>query len=161
MFIPDPSFFHPGSRIRIFSNPDPNSEFFPSRNPSKNLSILTQNKWFLCSQKYDPGCSTRIRILIFYPFRIPDPGVKKPPDPESGSATLVLIYLYLDQSVPLSGGKVERTVVVVRHQLYVVLESHVVSNLTDDEYIMSSFIQNKFKNVGKLNAKTTGNFIYL
>ncbi len=71
---------------------------------------------------------------------IPDPVVKKPPDPGSGSATLVLIFSYLDQSVPLSGGKVERTVVVVRHQLYVVLESHVVGNLTDD-YIMSSFIK--------------------
>jgi hypothetical protein len=30
----------------------------------------------------------RIRILIFYPFRIPDPAVKKAPDPGSGSATL-------------------------------------------------------------------------
>jgi hypothetical protein len=74
---------------------------------------------------------------------IPDPGVKKPPDPRSGSATLVLIFSYLDQSVPLSGGKVERSVVVVRHQLYVVLETHVVGNLTD-EYIISSFIQNFF-----------------
>ncbi len=39
--IPDPNFFHPGSRIRIFSIPD-------------------------------PGCLSRIRILIFYPFRIPE-----------------------------------------------------------------------------------------
>jgi hypothetical protein len=39
---------------------------------------------------------------------------------------------YLDKSVPLSGGKVERTIVVVRHQLYVILESHVVGNLTDE-----------------------------
>ncbi len=29
-----------------------------------------------------------IRILIFYPSRIPDPGVKKAPDPGPGSATL-------------------------------------------------------------------------
>jgi hypothetical protein len=28
------------------------------------------------------------RILTFYPSRIPDPGVKKAPDPGSGSATL-------------------------------------------------------------------------
>ncbi len=34
-----------------------------------------------------PGSGSRIRILIFYPSRMPDPGVKKAPDP--GSATLV------------------------------------------------------------------------
>ncbi len=28
-------------------------------------------------------------MLTFYPSRIPDPGVKKAPDPGSGSATLV------------------------------------------------------------------------
>jgi hypothetical protein len=86
----------------------PGSDFFPSRIPdpiclhlgsaSKNLSILTQKKpkkWFLSSRKYDPGCSSRIpgcssRIpdpnADFLP--IPDPGVKKAPDPGSGSATL-------------------------------------------------------------------------
>jgi hypothetical protein len=35
-----------------------------------------------------PG--SRIRMLTFYPSRIPDPGVKKAPDPGSGSATLEL-----------------------------------------------------------------------
>ncbi len=71
MFIPDPNFSYPGSA-------------------SKNLSILTPKKWFLSSRKYDPGCSSRIRILIFYPSRMPDPGVKKAPDPDpkSRSATL-------------------------------------------------------------------------
>jgi hypothetical protein len=34
-----------------------------------------------------PG--SRIRMLTFYPSRIPDPGVKKEPDPGSGSATLL------------------------------------------------------------------------
>ncbi len=52
MFIPDSNFLYPGSWI-----PDP-------------------KKWFLSSRKYDPGCSSRIRVLIFYPSRIPDPGVK-------------------------------------------------------------------------------------
>jgi hypothetical protein len=55
------------SRIRIFSRPDPGSA-------SKRLSILTQ-KLFLSSRKYDPGCSSRIRIPgtdFFLP--IPDPG---------------------------------------------------------------------------------------
>jgi hypothetical protein len=50
-----------GSRIRIFSIPDPGSEFF-----------------------HDPGCSSRIRILTFYPSRIPIQGSKRHriPDPE-------------------------------------------------------------------------------
>jgi hypothetical protein len=33
-----------------------------------------------------PGCSSRIRIFTFYPSWISDPGVKKTPDPGSGSA---------------------------------------------------------------------------
>jgi hypothetical protein len=55
------------SRIRIFSISDPNS--FNPGSASKNLSISAQ-KLFLSSRKYDPGCSFRIRILIFYPSRI-------------------------------------------------------------------------------------------
>jgi hypothetical protein len=43
--VADPRFY-PGSRIQIFSIPDPENEFFPSRildpgSASKNLSILT------------------------------------------------------------------------------------------------------------------------
>jgi hypothetical protein len=45
--IPDPSFFHPGSRIRL-----------------KELKYFNPNKWFLSTQKYD----------LFYPSRILDPG---------------------------------------------------------------------------------------
>jgi hypothetical protein len=43
---------------------------------------------FPSSQKYDPGCSSLIRIPDpdFYPSRIPFPGIKKAP--EFGSATL-------------------------------------------------------------------------
>jgi hypothetical protein len=62
-----------GSRIRIFSIPDPGSA-------SKNLSILTQKIVFLSSRKYDPGCSSRIRILIFYPSRIPGSKRRRIPD---------------------------------------------------------------------------------
>jgi hypothetical protein len=55
--IPELNFFHPGSRIRIRE-----FEYF---NP----------KLFLSSWKYDPGCSSRIRIPDqdpdFYPSRIP------------------------------------------------------------------------------------------
>jgi hypothetical protein len=73
---------------------DPGSDFFPSRIPdlesaSNNLSILTQK---MVSKLYrKPGCSPRIRILTFYPSRIPDPGVEKAPDPGSGSATVTLL----------------------------------------------------------------------
>jgi hypothetical protein len=82
MFITDPTFFHPGSRIRIFSIPDPGST-------SKNLSILTPKKWFLSSMNYDPGCSSRIRIPDTDPdfLPIPDPGYRgskrhRIPDPQ-------------------------------------------------------------------------------
>ncbi len=58
----------------------PGSEYFHPECASKNLNILTQEKWFLSSRKYDPCCSSRSWILIFLP--IPDPGVKKAPDPQ-------------------------------------------------------------------------------
>jgi hypothetical protein len=62
MFIPDPNFFHHGSRVKKISDPG-------SGSASKNLVILHQ-KLFL-SRKYDLGCLCRIGILIFYPSRIP------------------------------------------------------------------------------------------
>ncbi len=40
-------------------------------------------------QDVHPGSGSRIRILVIYSSRIPDPGVKKAPDLGSGSATLV------------------------------------------------------------------------
>ncbi len=40
---------------------------------------------------YDPGYSSWIGILIFDFLHIPDPGFKKAPDPESGSATLTAV----------------------------------------------------------------------
>jgi hypothetical protein len=43
--IPDPDFFHPGSRIRI-----------------KKFKYFNSKKWFLSFPKYDPSCSSRIRI---------------------------------------------------------------------------------------------------
>ncbi len=77
-------------RIRLFSIPDPGSA-------SKNLSILILKKpknGFSALENMirvvHPG--SRIRMLTFYPSRIPDPGVKKAPDPGSGSATLPLVW---------------------------------------------------------------------
>jgi hypothetical protein len=73
----NPYFFHPGSRIRI-------KEYRWYFNPKK---------WFLRAGKYDPVCSSRIRIpdpdLDFLPIPDPGQGVKKVPDPGSGCATLL------------------------------------------------------------------------
>jgi hypothetical protein len=65
--FPDPTFFHPGSRIR-------NKEF-------KYFYPQKTKKWFLSSGKYDPGCSSRIRMLNFLP--IPDPDAELSTHPGS------------------------------------------------------------------------------
>ncbi len=60
---------YPGSRL--FSIRDPN--FFHPGSTSRNLSISSFNPKisFLGSRKYDPGCSSRIRIPV---KKAPDPG---------------------------------------------------------------------------------------
>ncbi len=78
---------HPGSRIRIFSIRDPVSRVKKIPYPGSEFKYFNPKKLFLSylflsSGKYEPGCSSRIRILIFYPFRILDPSVKKAPDPD-------------------------------------------------------------------------------
>ncbi len=69
----------PGSRSDFFPSriPDPNIFYPGSRSASKNLSIFNTKNWFLCSRKYDPGCSSWDRI----PY--PDPGFLPIPDPGS------------------------------------------------------------------------------
>jgi hypothetical protein len=58
-WIQDPNFFQPGSRVE--------------KTPDLDLhQIIQPIKVFLSFRKYDPGCSSRIRILIFYP----DPGYR-------------------------------------------------------------------------------------
>jgi hypothetical protein len=83
--IPDPTFFHPGSQIRTVSIRDhPGSRIlikeFKYFNPPKK-----QKNGFQALKKYDPGCSSRIPDpdADFLPSRIPDPGVKKAPNPGS------------------------------------------------------------------------------
>jgi hypothetical protein len=56
---------YPGPRIRIFSLPDSGSEFFPIRIRIKEFRYFIPKKLFLSSRKYDSGCSSRIRILLF------------------------------------------------------------------------------------------------
>jgi hypothetical protein len=67
------------SRIRIFPSRIQGQKDFGSA--SRNLSIFSSKNCFLSSRKYDPGCSSRIRILIL--FRIPDPRVKNSSNPGS------------------------------------------------------------------------------
>ncbi len=76
--IPDPTFFHPGFRIRTVSISDPNCLHPGSWIRIKEFKYFSPKKLFLSYRKYDAGCSSQI----------PDPGVKKAPDPGSGSATL-------------------------------------------------------------------------
>jgi hypothetical protein len=40
-------------------------EFFPSRIHIKEFKYLKPKQWFLSSRKYDPGCSSQIRIPDF------------------------------------------------------------------------------------------------
>jgi hypothetical protein len=85
--ILDPNFFHPGSLILDpnFYIPDPGS-----RIRIKEFKYCNKKKWFLSSQKYDPGFPSLIRDLDpdFLPIpdpdpvsQIPNPGVKKAPEP--------------------------------------------------------------------------------
>jgi hypothetical protein len=71
-------FYIPYSVLRI-RNVYPGSEFFPSRIPGtkkipgsrirtriEEFKYFNPKKLLLSSRQYDPGCSSRIRILIFY-----------------------------------------------------------------------------------------------
>jgi hypothetical protein len=106
---------------------DPGSDFFPSRIPDpicshprsririKEFKYFNPKKWFLSSRKYDLDCSSRIRILTFYLSQIPDPGVKKAPDPGSGSAKLIL-SMKNDENLP---SKSHNTLIFVKKNLVV------------------------------------------
>jgi hypothetical protein len=56
-----------------FSIPDPRSEFCPSRIPDPG-SVSKNLKSFLSPRKYDPGCSSRIRISDPDPYFFTHPG---------------------------------------------------------------------------------------
>jgi hypothetical protein len=88
---------YPGSRIRIFSIPDPGSKRFPdpeseNPHPHERILVLKTEKIFVAlgNMIRDVHSGSVSSILIFYPSQIPEPGVKRAPDPGSGYATLVL-----------------------------------------------------------------------
>jgi hypothetical protein len=79
--IPDPNCLHPGYRIRI--------KEFKYFNPKKNNGFQALENMIRVVHP-----ESRIRMLTFYLSRIPDPGVKKAPDPGYGSATLAYTLGY-------------------------------------------------------------------
>ncbi len=70
---------YPGSRIRLFSIPDPGSELSPSRIRIKEFKYFNKKKLILSSRKFDPGCFSGIPDpdADFLPTPIPDPGVNR------------------------------------------------------------------------------------
>jgi hypothetical protein len=70
LFIPDPDFFRPEYRIRIFFIPVRIFFHLGSRIRIKKVKYFNPKNCFLSSRTYNPGCLFRIRILIFYPSRI-------------------------------------------------------------------------------------------
>jgi hypothetical protein len=71
---PGSEFFHPESRVKKI--PD-----LGSGSASKNLSIFDPNNCFqaLGNMIRDVHPGSRIQVLVFYPSRVPDSGVKKAP----------------------------------------------------------------------------------
>ncbi len=80
-FLPQPYYVNfcqcCGSGLFI---PDPNN--FISRIRIKIFKYFSPKKLFPSSRKYDPGCSSRIQILIFYPSRILGSKRHRIPDPD-------------------------------------------------------------------------------
>ncbi len=81
IFIPDPNFFHPGSRVKKIPDPWAGSRI---RLRIKEFKYFQPKKLFLSSQKYDPECSSRIGIWFFsHPgSRIQGPKGHRIPDPQ-------------------------------------------------------------------------------
>ncbi len=68
-------YVYPRSRILIFFDPGYWIRI-------KEFKYFNPKKLFLSSRKYDPCCSSPIRIRIFYPSRIPGLKRLRIPDPE-------------------------------------------------------------------------------
>jgi hypothetical protein len=74
MFIPDPNFSFP-EKYGVKKFPDPGSG-----SASKNISIFTQKVVSMLSEIWTGMCISN-PDFNFFPSQIPDPGVKKAPDP--------------------------------------------------------------------------------
>ncbi len=94
-------FFIPGPGSRVKKIPDPGSG---SGSASLNLSVFNSKN---CLQALGnmirdvyPGSGSRIRILIFYPFRIPDPGPVSRIRIRNTVATLLPLVFFMNRLVP-------------------------------------------------------------
>ncbi len=110
---PGSEFFHPGSRKHIEKFKYFNHNKLLPSSRKYNPGCLSRIRILIFThpvsrikgskrnpRKYDPGCSSRIWILIFYPSRMQE--VKKAPDP--GSASLIKVGYRTSSSVGLGGG---------------------------------------------------------
>jgi hypothetical protein len=80
------NFFPPLSFVAIFGSGirDPGSGMGKNQDPGSGINIPDPQHWFGIR---DPGSGKSL-------FRIPDPEVKKAPDPGSGSATLIFEWFF-------------------------------------------------------------------
>jgi hypothetical protein len=81
--IPDLNFVITDPRFRVKKIPDPNPQIF--LNSKKKKLFLTSQK-MIWDVLLDPESGSRF-------FSIPDPEVKKAPEPGSGSTTLVFLWV--------------------------------------------------------------------
>ncbi len=72
---------------------NPGSDFLTSRIHIKEFKHFNPKNCFLSPRKYDPGCSSRVRILIFYPSQIPNPKKHRIPDPDPQHWTIFVKFL--------------------------------------------------------------------
>jgi hypothetical protein len=75
-----------------FSIPYPGSKKFRIRIRIKEFNYFLRKKLFPSFRKYDPGCSSRIRIQTFYPSRIQESKRHRIPDRVRNTALYLSIF---------------------------------------------------------------------
>ncbi len=91
---PGSEFFHPGSRVKKI--PDPGSQ---TRIHIKKIEVFVTHTIVSKLSAIWSGMSSRIPILIFYPFWISGPGTRDLKGTVSGSATLLFTMASIGISV--------------------------------------------------------------
>jgi hypothetical protein len=89
---PGSYFFHLGSQTQGWQDPESRIDKIPDPDPHKRIEVFLTLKIYTMFSKISPRMfivHPRSWIWIFFPSRIPNPGVKKAPEPGSGSATLL------------------------------------------------------------------------